>query len=107
MKNKTERGLTPGQKVWVIHMTLEDRSSKPKPVPRAKIVERQFNKVMPNYLGKLGERWAIGPIEKRSEDFGFAYDPEHVYLTREAAHAALVAKIDAMISQLQTLRATV
>jgi hypothetical protein len=111
---KTKRGLEPGQKVYTINLVLEDNRTNPnpKPVPRGGVREEEFYRCIDNYLGRFGERWVIGPVGRRDQEgtaapYWMAYLPERIYLSRESARAALVKRIDDMISQLQTLMETV
>jgi hypothetical protein len=90
------------QVVWVKFLTLEDRSTYPKPVPRASVQRKLFHHVCINYLGKAGDtRWAL-VSERNSKDdtFCVAYKPESVYETRAEATAALVSEVSTLILKL-------
>jgi hypothetical protein len=71
-----------GELVWIYYFNPSNRHGS----VTVSIAPRQFDHVIPNYLGKLGLRWVLViPGTPYGRNYGVAHRPENVYETKEVA----------------------
>jgi hypothetical protein len=71
-----------GDQVWVYYFNAQNRHGS----VTVTIVPRQFDHVIPNYLGKLGLRWVLVlPGSPFGKNYGVAHKPESVYPDKQTA----------------------
>jgi hypothetical protein len=87
-----------GDQVWVYYFNAQNRHGS----VTVTIVPRQFEKVIPNYLGKLGLRWVLViPGSPFGKNYGVAHKPESVYPSKAAALQALAIAVKDKITALE------
>jgi hypothetical protein len=87
-----------GQVVWVFYFNAQNRDAG----VTARVVPLTFDKVVSNYLGKLGPRWVlVTPGKPLGGNYGVAHKPERVYQDEPEAALALKRAVIVKINQLE------
>jgi hypothetical protein len=88
-----------GTLVWVYYFNAQNRFGS----VTVSIAPRHFQRVIPNYLGKLGVRWAlvIPGYSGSGHSYGVAHKPESVYASKEEALLALAQAVKKKITDLE------